>query len=224
MGIDALLDRLERRAVTAVTPDPAAAVTPMPAPCLGCTSVTSATAASHERALAGAQVTAETAGVAENAVGDTLPDRVPVAARVRCGDCRHFVEMKYPRLGRCALDQPAPERGGLFWAADLRVCAAFEPRPHWPIGARPDSSSRLHAWLREVSIETVVPLDELLAFYQDDLDALAAFSLDELRATVADYKAGRSEYRRLLERRAKSATGGTDEVVVDEWVVTRAVA
>jgi len=140
---------------------------------------------------------------AEHSTSETLVAPVSGAKRVRCASCRHFVEMEYPCLGRCALDQPAPERGGLFWAADLRVCAAFEPRPHWPIGTRPDSSSRLHAWLREVSIEVVVPLDELLAFYRDDLDALAAFSLAELRATVADYQAHRAEYQQLSSRRFK---------------------
>jgi hypothetical protein len=57
--------------------------------------------------------------------------------------------------------------------------------------------------LREVSIETVVPLGELLAFYQDDLAALAGLSLAELRATVADYKAHRADYQRLSSRRFK---------------------
>ena len=217
------LDRLERQAVTAVTPAPAVAVTPKSLAGMGCTAATAVTSTNRAGSVVGARVVS-TEPDADRSASETLVAPVSGAKRVRCASCRHFVEMKYPRLGRCALDQPAPERGGLFWAADLRVCAAFEPRPHWPIGTRPDSRSRLHAWLREVAIETVVPLDELLAFYQDGLDALAAFSLDELRATVADYKAGRSEYRRLLERRAKSATGGTDEVVVDEWVATRAVA
>jgi hypothetical protein len=224
MGLEALLERLERRAVTPVTPAPASAVTPMSAPSLGCTSVTSVTPASHERALAGAQVIAETAGVTKTSVGAVLPHRVPVAARVRCGDCRHFVSIEYPRLGRCALDRPAPERGGLFWGQDVHSCAAFEQVPNGPAGPRPDSSSRLHAWLRRVSIDAVVPLDELLAFYRDDFDGLAALSPQELRNLISDYKAHRAEYQRLLKHGFKQLPAEPAQVAAEQSIVARVAA
>ena len=222
MGVEALLDRLERRAVTAVTPAPEVAVTPKSLADMGCTAVTAVTSTNRAGSAVGARVVS-TEPDAEHSTSETLVAPVSGAKRVRCASCRHFVEMEYPCLGRCALDQPAPERGGLFWAADLRVCAAFEPRPHWRIGTRPDSSSRLHAWLREVSIETVVPLDELLAFYRDDLDALAAFSLAELRATVADYQAHRAEYQQLSSRRFKQMPQSA-EVASEQSIVAKVAA
>jgi len=222
MGVEALLDRLERRAVTAVTPAPEVAVTPKSLADMGCTAVTAVTSTNRAGSAVGARVVS-TEPDAEHSTSETLVAPVSGAKRVRCASCRHFVEMEYPCLGRCALDQPAPERGGLFWAADLRVCAAFEPRPHWRIGTRPDSSSRLHAWLREVSIEVVVPLDELLAFYRDDLDALAAFSLAELRATVADYQAHRAEYQQLSSRRFKQMPQSA-EVASEQSIVAKVAA
>ena len=222
MGVEALLDRLERRAVTAVTPAPEVAVTPKSLADMGCTAVTAVTSTNRAGSAVGARVVS-TEPDAEHSTSETLVAPVSGAKRVRCASCRHFVEMEYPCLGRCALDQPAPERGGLFWAADLRVCATFEPRPHWRIGTRPDSSSRLHAWLREVSIEVVVPLDELLAFYRDDLDALAAFSLAELRATVADYQAHRAEYQQLSSRRFKQMPQSA-EVASEQSIVAKVAA
>ncbi len=190
---------------------------------MGCTAVTAVTSTNRAGSAVGARVVS-TEPDAEHSTSETLVAPVSGAKRVRCANCRHFVEMEYPCLGRCALDQPAPERGGLFWAADLRVCAAFEPRPLWPIGTRPDSSSRLHAWLREVSIETVVPLDELLAFYLDDLDALAALSLAELRATVADYKACRAEYQRLSNHGFKQVPENPNEVAAEQIISSRRAA
>lgn len=224
MGLESLLARLERRAVTPVTPAPATAVTPEPAPCLGCTSVTSVTPASHERALVTERITEKTAAAMENAVDDALPHHIAVAPRVRCSDCRHFVQIEYPRLGRCAIDRPAPERGGLFWGHDVHSCAAFDHVPNWPAGPRPESSSRLHASLRLVSIEAVVPLDELLVFYRGDLDGLAALSLDDLRRTVADYKAHRVEYQRLLDHGCKPLPAEPDEVAAEQSSVARVTA
>lgn len=147
-----------------------------------------------------------------------------MAQRVRCRDCRHFVQVEYPRLGRCALDRPAPERGGLFWGHDVRSCAAFEQVPNWPAGPRPESSSRLHASLRLVSIEAVVPLDELLVFYRDDFDDLAVLSLDDLRRTVADYKVCRADFQRLLNHGFKQLPEEPAEVATEIFVISRVAA
>lgn len=60
MALDALLARLEGRAVTPVTADAIADVTPKPAPMLACTPVT--------------PVTAENDDTADKATGEPLPD------------------------------------------------------------------------------------------------------------------------------------------------------
>ena len=69
MALDALLARLEGRAVTPVTADAIADVTPKPAPMLACTPVT--------------PVTAENDDTADKATGEPRPDP-PMEARRQC--------------------------------------------------------------------------------------------------------------------------------------------
>lgn len=159
-----------------------------------------------------------------DAIGETPGWPRPYSEAVRCRDCRHFVELEYPPLGRCAVNQPAPVRGGLFWGIDKRACGAYEDRLAGSVALRLDPASRLRAWLRQLSIDIVVPFDELLAFYHDDFDDLAALSLDELTGLIADYKRHRADYRRLVSNRLERPAETIDETGVTTSVVSMAAA
>ena len=67
MSLEALLTRLERRAVTSATPEVTVDVTPKPRKTLACTSVTSVTAANDVTATDATEKTFEVDAVAERA-------------------------------------------------------------------------------------------------------------------------------------------------------------
>lgn len=123
MGLDALLARLEGRAVTPVTPAKTPAVTGKAAQLVPCTAVTAVTAQNDAKANEAAREPFDREAWEEWAAAE-LPKPDPWRV-TRCGDCGYFKRIDHPHLGHCATGEPEPLAG--LWDSDRRHCAQYKP-------------------------------------------------------------------------------------------------